>query len=121
MEKEESREMKREAQSNFYKRVYDLVGKIPPGTVATYGQIAMLAGSPRAARQVGYAMSAVSENHGLPCHRVVNRLGELAAEEVFGGREFQRLLLEREGVGFLADGRIDMKRFLWDGVETSGI
>lgn len=103
----------------FFQTVYSFVAKIPVGKVATYGQLAMLSGRPRAARVVGYAMAAApaqSKHPGeqpLPCHRVVNRLGELAPEGVFGSREYQRLLLETEGVTFLDDGRIDMKRHIW--------
>lgn len=107
--------MLREPKSEFYKSIYALVAKIPRGCVATYGQIAALAGSPRAARQVGYAMASVSAERKLPCHRVVNRLGELAPEHVFGDRLFQRALLEQEGVTFLQDGRIDMQKCLWNG------
>lgn len=93
--------------------VYSLVEKIPPGAVATYGQLAMLAGSPRAARQVGYAMRVSPPERRLPCHRVVNRTGALTPDHVFGSREFQRMLLESEGVTFLPDGRIDMAKHIW--------
>ena len=96
--------MAQKKQISFFDKIYEIVAQIPPGRVATYGQIALLAGSPRAARQVG-----------LPCHRVVNRLGELAPEHVFGDREFQRMLLVSEGVGFLADGRIDLAHYAWQG------
>ena len=98
---------------SFYQRVYKIVAKIPAGRVATYGQVAMLAGSPLAARQVGYAMGRAPEGSGLPCHRVVNRLGELAPEHAFGGKAFQRMALEAEGVTFLPDGRIDLKRHIF--------
>lgn len=96
-----------------FARYYDVVARIPMGSVATYGQVALLAGTPRAARVVGYAMAAAPRERGLPCHRVVNRLGELAPEHVFGSRDYQRMLLESEGVVFLADGRIDISRHLW--------
>lgn len=105
--------MGREPKSGFYQRIYAIVGMIPLGTVATYGQIAMLAGSPRAARQVGYAMSAVSAERKLPCHRVVNRMGELAPEHAFGDRRYQRMLLESEGITFLPGGRINLEKHLW--------
>lgn len=111
--------MRKEPQSEFYRRIYEIVGKIPLGTVATYGQIAMMAGSPRAARQVGYAMSAVSAERNLPCHRVLNRLGELAPEHAFGGECYQRILLESEGITFLPDGRVDLKKHLWNKKEGS--
>jgi len=105
--------MKREPAGRFYAQVYEIVGRIPPGSVATYGQVALLAGSPRAARQVGYALRAVPPERALPCHRVVNRRGELAPEHVFGDRRYQRALLESEGITFLPDGRIELSRHLW--------
>lgn len=98
---------------NAFTRVYEIVARIPPGKIATYGQIALLAGMPRGARVVGYAMRAAPSGRGLPCHRVVNRFGELAEEHVFGSREYQRMLLENEGVTFLGNGRIDLQRHLW--------
>lgn len=98
---------------SFFLTIYAFVAKIPAGKVATYGQLAILSGRPRAARVVGYAMAGVSRERKLPCHRVVNRLGELAPEHVFGSSEYQRLLLESEGVTFLEDGRIDIRRHIW--------
>lgn len=97
---------------SYYQRVYRIVAKIPAGSVATYGQVALLTGSPLAARQVGYAMSGATDR-GLPCHRVVNRLGEMAPSHAFGGQEVQRAMLEAEGITFLPDGRIDLKTHLW--------
>lgn len=94
----------------FFDRVYEIVKEIPHGYVMTYGQIAMLAGNPRAARTVGWAMSAAPK--GLPCHRVVNKSGELR-EDIFGG--VQRRMLEEEGVPFKDDGRIDARSCLWWG------
>ena len=101
------------SRSLFYTRIYELVAQIPPGRVATYGQIALLAGNPMAARQVGYAMSGAPVELKLPCHRVINRLGELAPEHAFGGYEIQRMLLEGEGITFLDNGRVDLKQHLW--------
>jgi len=98
--------------SVFFSMVYVITSKIPVGSVATYGQIAMLAGNPRASRIVGYAMHGAG-GRDLPCHRVVNRLGELSPPEIFGEGE-QRRLLEQEGITFLANGRIDMKKHLWN-------
>jgi methylated-DNA-protein-cysteine methyltransferase-like protein len=99
-------------QLNFPQQVYELVSRIPRGKVMTYGQIALALGSPRAARIVGGAMSRAPE--GLPCHRVLNRLGELSSPEVFGPG-VQRERLEEEGVTFLKNGRVDLVRCLWDG------
>lgn len=102
-----------ELEKSFFETIYDIVAQIPAGYVCTYGQIAMLAGRPRAARQVGMAMRTAPENRNLPCHRVVNRLGELAPEHAFGAKEIQRMLLEAEGVTFLPDGRICLEKHLY--------
>lgn len=101
--------------STLPERVYQLVAQIPKGKVATYGQLALLAGSPRASRIVGAAMYRAPA--GLPCHRVLYRDGTLCCDEAFGGKEIQRQLLEAEGVDFLPDGRVDLKRCLWPGPE----
>ena len=97
----------------FFKAVYKLVAQIPTGKVMTYGQIAFIIGRPGASRTVGYAMS--SAPAGLPCHRVVNRLGEMAPGDIFGGAAEQRRMLEAEGISFLPNGRIDLKNNIWDG------
>ena len=99
--------------STLPERVYQLVAQIPRGKVATYGQLALLAGSPRASRIVGAAMYRAPA--GLPCHRVLYRDGTLCCDQAFGGKEIQRQLLETEGVDFLPDGRVDLKRCLWPG------
>lgn len=100
--------------SPFIENIYAVVRSIPKGAVATYGQIALLAGRPRAARIVGYAV-AQSEKHGpMPAHRVVFKDGSLCKGHIFG-HGVQRKLLENEGVGFLADGRVDMENFWWNG------
>lgn len=101
--------------STLPERVYQLVAQIPKGKVATYGQLALLAGSPRASRIVGAAMYRAPA--GLPCHRVLYRDGTLCCDQAFGGKEIQRQLLEAEGVDFLPDGRVDLKRCLWPGPE----
>lgn len=97
--------------NSFYLGVYEIVSKIPEGKVATYGQIAAMLGSPRGARTVGWAMGCAP--YGLPCHRVVNKLGCLAPDHVFGSVDNQRARLEDEGITFLANGCIDMDRHLW--------
>ena len=97
-------------QGSFYQDVYRMVSEIPAGSVMTYGQIAFLLGRPRAARIVGCAMYAAPS--GLPCHRVVRQNGETAPPEAFGGPGVQRALLEREGVEFLANGRVNLKHHL---------
>lgn len=98
---------------SFPKRIYDLVKNIPEGKVTTYGQLAAMAGSPRASRIVGAAMYRAPE--GLPCHRVLYSNGTLCCDQAFGGKEIQRQMLEREGIPFLPDGRVDLKRCLWKG------
>lgn len=100
-------------QNHLYDRIYALVRRIPEGRVTTYGLIALALGRPRASRIVGGAMSRAPEGGGLPCHRVLNRLGELSPPEVFGPG-MQRELLMREGVPFLKNGRVDLTRCLWD-------
>lgn len=96
---------------SFPKRVYELVSKIPAGKVATYGLLAALAGSPRASRIVGAAMYRAPS--GLPCHRVIYGDGTLCCDRAFGGKEIQRGMLEQEGVTFLPDDRVDLRRHLW--------
>ena len=106
-------------QENFYRAVYAAVRRIPAGKVATYGQIAMLAGSPRASRIVGGALHRNPEPGNTPCHRVVFRDGSLAPGFAFGGTGAQRALLEAEGVTFLPDGRVDMARHQWTGEDET--
>jgi len=101
---------------SFFQSVYEVVKQIPPGRVATYGQVALLAGNPRMARQVGYALHQSPEEGGIPCHRVVNRLGWCCEGFAFGGVEIQRALLESEGVGFTANGRVDLEKYQWEGL-----
>jgi methylated-DNA-protein-cysteine methyltransferase related protein len=97
---------------DYFARVYELVSQIPQGRVATYGQIADLLGDKHNARVVGWAMKAAPSK--LPCHRVVNRLGEMAPGYIFGSKELQRDILESEGITFLENGCIDLKKHLWD-------
>ena len=96
----------------FFARTYALVRQIPEGRVASYGQIARMLGEPRRARFVGFAMhGSPGMAGGVPCHRVVFKDGSLAPGFAFGGPDVQRDMLEAEGVGFLADGRVDMARY----------
>ena len=99
---------------NSFERIYDVVKRIPRGRVATYGQVAMLAGNPRWSRVVGYALHVNPDPAHIPCYRVVNRLGEPSRAFAFGGINEQILLLQNEGVEF-TDGRVDLKKYLWDG------
>lgn len=90
--------------SAFYERVYAVVREIPRGCVMSYGQVARLAGNPRGARAVGYALHRNPYPGEVPCHRVVFRDGSVSPGFAFGGPEVQRRLLEEEGVRFTADG-----------------
>ena len=95
---------------NTFERIYEVVRSIPRGKVMTYGQVAVLAGNPRWARVVGYALHKNPEPGVIPCHRVVNREGRVAPGFAFGGTDVQRQLLEGEGVSFLENGLVDMEK-----------
>ena len=94
--------------TEFSKRIYEAVKQIPEGKVMTYGQVARLAGNPRGARGVGFALNRNPEPGNIPCHRVIFAGGALAPAFAFGGEEVQRAMLQNEGVYFLPDGRVDM-------------
>jgi methylated-DNA-protein-cysteine methyltransferase-like protein len=95
-------------------RIYAEVRRVPRGKVATYGQIAWLAGLEGQARQVGYAMAAVPASSAIPWHRVINAQGRISMRsEGPGGTIIQRQLLEREGVAFDEGGRVALARFGW--------
>lgn len=96
-----------------FERIYEVVRKIPQGNVATYGQIAALAGNPRWARVVGYALHVNPEPGKIPCHRVVNREGKTTPAFAFGGEDIQRQLLESEGIVFSPNGTVDLEEYLW--------
>jgi methylated-DNA-protein-cysteine methyltransferase-like protein len=99
--------------SASYQLIYRMVGKIPRGKVATYGQIAALAGMPRHARQVGYALHALAQNSRVPWQRVINSKGEISARTWSENHLLQRILLEDEGVQFDHHGRVSLARFQW--------
>ncbi len=103
---------------NTFEKIYSVVKSIPKGRVASYGQVAMLAGNPRWSRVVGYALHVNPEPIKIPCHRVVTKVGSLSKAFAFGGENMQRTLLAEEGVEFLPDGRVDLNRFLWNGETT---
>lgn len=100
--------------SDSWRRIYAVVRRIPRGRVATYGQVAWVAGLPRQARLVGYALHAVAEGNRIPWHRVLNAQGAVSARaEGPGGSVLQRLRLEQEGVGFDTRGRVPLDRYGW--------
>jgi methylated-DNA-protein-cysteine methyltransferase-like protein len=100
-----------ETHLTFTARVVGLIRAIPHGRVLTYGAVAVMAGNPRAARQVARVLHACSRKEELPWHRVVNREGRISLKP-FQGYEEQRELLEKEGVEFTED-TLDLERFLW--------
>lgn len=92
------------------KRIYEAVKKIPKGKVATYGQIAKMAGNERMSRAVGNALHKNPEPDKIPCYKVVNSKGELASEFVFGGRDVQAKLLEAEGIE-VVNNKVDLNKY----------
>lgn len=100
--------------SAFYQRVYQITATIPNGKVATYGQIAALAGNPRASRIVGAVMAHTPTALHLPCHRVVYGDGSLCKGDIFGTTGLQKALLEEEGVLFSGEGKVDLRVSLWN-------
>ena len=96
-----------------YQEIYEVVRRIPPGRVATYGQVASLAGLPGHARQVGYALHALPEHSSIPWHRVVNARGGISPRAVPGAELVQRGLLLREGVRLNARGQVSLAQVRW--------
>ena len=99
-------------QKNSYEKIYDIVKQIPRGTVATYGQVAALAGNKRWARVVGYALHVNPDPGGIPCYRVVNREGRVSEAFAFGGENRQIGLLEADGIE-VKDGCVDLSKYQW--------
>lgn len=99
---------------SYYDDVYELVRRIPPGRVSTYGRIAAMIAVPRGARGVGFALHALGPDQSqvVPWWRVINAAGRISNAY---HAELQRRLLEDEGVRFNAAGYVDLARFLWDG------
>jgi methylated-DNA-protein-cysteine methyltransferase-like protein len=94
---------------NTFQKIYQQVKKIPEGKVASYGQIALMAGTPRWSRVVGYALHSNPEPSIIPCHRVVTKDGKLSKAFAFGGENVQRDLLLSEGVTFIDEYTVDME------------
>lgn len=102
-----------QAGARFFEQVYALVRRVPPGRVTTYGGIARALGAPSRAREVGWALAALADEHDVPAHRVVNARGELSGGWAFGSPAVQRRLLEAEGVRFDGRGAIPLERYGW--------
>ena len=91
---------------SFFEQVYEVVKKIPYGSVMSYGDIAEILGNKKMSRQVGWALHVNPTPDLIPCYRVVNRFGEVSSAFAFGGANVQRALLEKEGVIFDEKGRV---------------
>ncbi len=100
---------------NTFDKIYECVKKIPYGKVATYGQIAAMAGNPHWSQVVGYALHVNPDPEHIKCHRVVNRFGEVSSAFAFGGANVQIELLRGEGVEVSDDGKVNLKEYLWNG------
>ncbi|MBQ6570006.1 MAG: methylated-DNA--[Clostridia bacterium] len=98
---------------SVFEKIYEVVRQIPCGRVATYGQVARLAGNSRWARVVGYALHCNPSPDTIPCYRVVNRLGQPSVAFAFGGKNRQVELLKAEGIEFI-DGKVDMEKYRWE-------
>ena len=100
-------------EQNTFDRIYEVVKKIPKGNVASYGQVAALAGNKRWARVVGYALHANPDPNNIPCYRVVTKDGRVSSAFAFGGENRQIQLLKDDGVRF-KDGKVIMEEYQWD-------
>ncbi len=98
---------------NTFEKIYRVVKQIPYGRVATYGQVAALAGNRRWSRVVGYALHSNPDPDTIPCYRVVNRHGEVSETFAFGGGNRQIDLLKAEGVECI-NGRVDLETYQWE-------
>ncbi len=98
---------------SFRERVINVVQAVPHGKVVTYGQVALLAGAPRAARHVGFVLRGLDQAQEYPWHRVVNAQGKISTYRV-GVGELQRALLEHEGIEFDGEERIDFRKYRWE-------
>ncbi len=100
-------------EQSAFEKIYQVVKQIPYGQVATYGQVAAIAGNRQWARVVGYALHANPDPEHIPCHRVVNKEGRVSPAFAFGGGNRQITLLKAEGVEFV-DDHVDMERYQWE-------
>lgn len=109
--------MPHNSQESFYQAVYRIVKQIPAGKVATYGQIAAILGHPRAARAVGYALHALTDESAriVPWQRVINAQGGISSKGDIFRAEAQRALLQREGIQFDRDDHVSLDAYRWEG------
>ncbi|MFX0037180.1 MAG: MGMT family protein [Candidatus Hermodarchaeota archaeon] len=98
--------------SEFTEKIIYIIRSIPKGKVLTYGFIAKIAGNPTAARQVSWILHSSTKKYNLPWHRVINSKGLIALKSV-EDREYQKNLLKQEGIEFLDEFKVDLKKFLW--------
>jgi methylated-DNA-protein-cysteine methyltransferase-like protein len=101
------------SQLSSFDRIYSVVRNIPKGKVATYGQIARMAGNPKWSRVVGYALHKNPDPKHIPCYRVVTKAGELSSAFAFGGIQVQRILLAADGIQFDHNGNVIMSVYQW--------
>ena len=103
----------------FFEQVYKVVRRVPRGQVATYGQVAHLLGTPRAARTVGWALASIPKGSDVPWHRVINSRGFISLGQSSQAAALQRSLLEEEGVVFDHSGHIPLDRYGWAGLSPA--
>jgi methylated-DNA-protein-cysteine methyltransferase-like protein len=108
------------SRSAYFDRVFAIVAAIPHGRVTTYGTIARALGTPRSARVFGWALKAAPDAASLPCHRVVDRDGNLSGGWHFGHPDIMADRLREEDVPFVAPYRVDLAACLWDPAEGPG-
>ncbi len=108
-------------ESSHYARIREIVSRIPRGKVATYGQIAVLAGMPGHARQVGYALHGLPDGSAVPWQRVINRNGRISLRAYPSAEYLQRALLEEEGVLFDDAGKVDLAKYRWQPDDRSAL
>ncbi|MBY9011344.1 MAG: MGMT family protein [Candidatus Lokiarchaeota archaeon] len=99
--------------SDFTQDVIKIIKNIPVGKVLTYGKIAKLAGNPRAARQVSWLLHSSTKKYNLPWHRVINSQGKIALKSE-DGKDYQKILLKKEGIEFVERNKVDLKKFIWE-------
>lgn len=99
--------------NTFTEQAIKVIVSVPAGSVLSYGRVALLAGSPRAARQVGWLLNSMSDKYNLPWHRIVNAQGKISLRDPISSFE-QKMRLEEEGIVFTNDHTISLKKYMWD-------